>query len=100
MSYCFPYIFSFHFYFAISATRHLFIDLKARPYPLFPLSKPSIQGSDDIGKGTQVKSQLITAPDLLYFVVTHTIDLNNVFNKGQHVSLPDYVLHKRTSVCL
>jgi hypothetical protein len=102
MSYCLPYIFSFHFYFAISATRHLFIDLKARPYPLFPLSKPSIQsqGNDDIGKGTQVKSQLITAPDLLYFVVTHTIDLNNVFNKGQHVSLPDYVLHKRTSVCL
>jgi hypothetical protein len=54
MSYCFPYIFSFHFYFAISATRHLFIDLKARPYPLFPLSKPSKQshGNDDIGKGT------------------------------------------------
>jgi hypothetical protein len=44
----------FHFYFAISATRHLFIDLKACPYPLFPLSKPSkqSQGNDDIGKGT------------------------------------------------
>jgi hypothetical protein len=44
----------FHFYFAISATCHLFIDLKACPYPLFPLSKPSKQshGNDDIGKGT------------------------------------------------
>jgi hypothetical protein len=43
MSYCFPYIFSFHFYFAISETRHLFIDLKARPYPLFQWR---IRGSD------------------------------------------------------